>query len=146
MTWRQVSRTSVSGSPAPTPVKFPPIWPVIWGAVTCWLGTPSVASCLARPMKRLQPRLNRFCKRSEEHTSELQSRPHLVCRLLLEKKKGTESVLGGVDLDPAIPVVPGPHVPKPVVEGIEASAHDDVATGPRYPRLVKSGEQRSHVH
>src|SRR5436305_14917378 len=25
--------------------------------------------------------------RSEEHTSELQSRPHLVCRLLLEKKK-----------------------------------------------------------
>src|SRR5436305_9162736 len=29
--------------------------------------------------------LDRF--RSEEHTSELQSRPHLVCRLLLEKKK-----------------------------------------------------------
>src|SRR3989442_1878016 len=29
--------------------------------------------------------------RSEEHTSELQSRPHLVCRLLLEKKKkGTD--------------------------------------------------------
>src|SRR5690554_7343295 len=28
-----------------------------------------------------------FLPRSEEHTSELQSRPHLVCRLLLEKKK-----------------------------------------------------------
>src|SRR5690625_5844111 len=28
--------------------------------------------------------------RSEEHTSELQSRGHLVCRLLLEKKKTTE--------------------------------------------------------
>src|SRR5690554_7302097 len=28
-------------------------------------------------------------KRSEEHTSELQSRPHLVCRLLLEKKNNT---------------------------------------------------------
>src|SRR5690554_5611278 len=28
-----------------------------------------------------------FTMRSEEHTSELQSRPHLVCRLLLEKKK-----------------------------------------------------------
>src|SRR5690554_7622378 len=28
-----------------------------------------------------------FGVRSEEHTSELQSRPHLVCRLLLEKKK-----------------------------------------------------------
>src|SRR3989442_9120360 len=27
--------------------------------------------------------------RSEEHTSELQSRPHLVCRLLLEKKTNT---------------------------------------------------------
>src|SRR3989442_10390362 len=30
--------------------------------------------------------------RSEEHTSELQSRPHLVCRLLLEKKKITDYV------------------------------------------------------
>ena len=30
--------------------------------------------------------------RSEEHTSELQSRPHLVCRLLLEKKKATEDL------------------------------------------------------
>src|SRR5690554_7701243 len=30
-------------------------------------------------------------KRSEEHTSELQSRPHLVCRLLLEKKKKNNS-------------------------------------------------------
>src|SRR2546422_1843342 len=28
-----------------------------------------------------------FAERSEEHTSELQSRLHLVCRLLLEKKK-----------------------------------------------------------
>src|SRR2546422_2081691 len=30
-------------------------------------------------------------RRSEEHTSELQSRLHLVCRLLLEKKKTTNS-------------------------------------------------------
>src|SRR2546429_3122587 len=29
--------------------------------------------------------------RSEEHTSELQSRLHLVCRLLLEKKNNTQS-------------------------------------------------------
>src|SRR3712207_7429925 len=29
--------------------------------------------------------------RSEEHTSELQSRPYLVCRLLLEKKKSIHS-------------------------------------------------------
>src|SRR2546422_1111907 len=32
--------------------------------------------------------------RSEEHTSELQSRLHLVCRLLLEKKKNNKKVLG----------------------------------------------------
>src|SRR3989442_4978191 len=31
--------------------------------------------------------------RSEEHTSELQSRPHLVCRLLLEKKKQSDCTL-----------------------------------------------------
>src|SRR5258705_10126324 len=31
------------------------------------------------------------CGRSEEHTSELQSLRHLVCRLLLEKKRGTRS-------------------------------------------------------
>src|SRR2546429_2693692 len=33
------------------------------------------------------------CQRSEEHTSELQSRLHLVCRLLLEKKKNKSSQL-----------------------------------------------------
>src|SRR3989442_2299841 len=32
--------------------------------------------------------------RSEEHTSELQSRPHLVCRLLLEKKKKVHCIPG----------------------------------------------------
>src|SRR5690625_5614995 len=31
--------------------------------------------------------------RSEEHTSELQSRGHLVCRLLLEKQKGNRTVM-----------------------------------------------------
>src|SRR2546429_5645055 len=33
-----------------------------------------------------------FSSRSEEHTSELQSRLHLVCRLLLEKKKKAPSL------------------------------------------------------
>src|SRR5258708_12924870 len=33
---------------------------------------------------------SRAPKRSEEHTSELQSPDHIVCRLLLEKKKKTE--------------------------------------------------------
>src|SRR2546429_3783841 len=44
------------------------------------------AALEALPERRLQhpPRIP---ERSEEHTSELQSRLHLVCRLLLEKKK-----------------------------------------------------------
>src|SRR5258707_10795349 len=33
------------------------------------------------------------CKRSEEHTSELQSRQYLVCRLLLEKKKNITRII-----------------------------------------------------
>src|SRR5947209_14325242 len=35
----------------------------------------------------LSQKLGEECVRSEEHTSELQSRQYLVCRLLLEKKK-----------------------------------------------------------
>src|SRR5947209_12533899 len=35
--------------------------------------------------------------RSEEHTSELQSRQYLVCRLLLEKKKSRHDALSGHD-------------------------------------------------
>src|SRR5436305_12330831 len=33
-----------------------------------------------------------LARRSEEHTSELQSRPHVVCRLLLEKKKSLSAL------------------------------------------------------
>src|SRR3989449_3821110 len=43
-------------------------------------------------VRRALPRaLHRRAGRSEEHTSELQSRLHLVCRLLLEKKKKKDS-------------------------------------------------------
>src|SRR5690554_2555174 len=48
------------------------------------------AKCRSRKRSRTRSSSNkarRHCQRSEEHTSELQSRPHLVCRLLLEKKK-----------------------------------------------------------
>src|SRR5438105_12891828 len=38
-------------------------------------------------------------KRSEEHTSELQSRVDLVCRLLLEKKNGLPNEQQAVELD-----------------------------------------------
>src|SRR5690625_5534230 len=39
-----------------------------------------------------------FMVRSEEHTSELQSRGQVVCRLLLEKKKWGEQQRGSTDL------------------------------------------------
>src|SRR2546429_5169963 len=43
--------------------------------------------------------------RSEEHTSELQSRLHLVCRLLLEKKKTTnDAIRSSVDTSAIIPL------------------------------------------
>src|SRR5690554_7064505 len=53
----------------------------------------ALASCMLTIMGIKAKELNidisqsRAEVRSEEHTSELQSRPHLVCRLLLEKKK-----------------------------------------------------------
>src|SRR3989442_7153330 len=40
----------------------------------------------------MRPIFVEYPERSEEHTSELQSRPHLVCRLLLEKKKNDSSL------------------------------------------------------
>src|SRR5690606_41895164 len=54
-------------------VPLPAVAPL---AVVSFLGVPSPAVEAAPP-------------RSEEHTSELQSRENLVCRLLLEKKKTT---------------------------------------------------------
>src|SRR2546422_7463078 len=47
---------------------------------------PVSVSQIAPPRARSTARVRQSC-RSEEHTSELQSRLHLVCRLLLEKKK-----------------------------------------------------------
>src|SRR5687768_18259859 len=46
-----------------------------------------------------------FRGRSEEHTSELQSRLHLVCRLLLEKKKTTDLNLHFIDALLAMSVI-----------------------------------------
>src|SRR2546429_3861303 len=50
------------------------------------------------PARHLRFCGDQFKSRSEEHTSELQSRLHLVCRLLLEKKKIQEHVLDCMDL------------------------------------------------
>src|SRR5207253_9408097 len=52
--------------------------------------SPSCTACSARRSECPSVRLGE--KRSEEHTSELQSRGHLVCRLLLEKKKNYQKI------------------------------------------------------
>src|SRR3712207_7500880 len=51
------------------------------------LVTPKPYVAMQSMLNAMEPkRLHRYWKRSEEHTSELQSRQYLVCRLLLEKK------------------------------------------------------------
>src|SRR5206468_12544226 len=52
-------------------------------------GDAGVAALLTRPVRVMvnETKRRRRPPRSEEHTSELQSRSDLVCRLLLEKKK-----------------------------------------------------------
>src|SRR2546429_5088817 len=66
-------------------------------------GIPRSSPCRAAPRHSSRPpRAKRWkVPRSEEHTSELQSRLHLVCRLLLEKKNDIR--IHG--LDPTIDVV-----------------------------------------
>src|SRR2546422_6964812 len=68
-----IRRTHVSTSPDSLPARRAPL------------------SCRARRPSACAPARGRAGAqaRSEEHTSELQSRLHLVCRLLLEKKKNT---------------------------------------------------------
>src|SRR5690554_7470719 len=72
-----------------------------------------VDSCRLRLLVAINPNgtIHELRVRSEEHTSELQSRPHLVCRLLLEKKK-KHKPLAGVrhPLDP--PLLPRPGGPR----------------------------------
>src|SRR3989442_7754470 len=70
-----------------------PSRPLRWDVQTCFHGQrPPTARPwgLTAPSTKLGGEGGR--RRSEEHTSELQSRPHLVCRLLLEKKKDGHSV------------------------------------------------------
>src|SRR5690554_7781179 len=55
-----------------------------WSGLNGYLG---LQTSLSSTLRLLEER--KISLRSEEHTSELQSRPHLVCRLLLEKKKSS---------------------------------------------------------
>src|SRR5215813_1425198 len=52
-----------------------------------WRTSPAFLSPVSAMVELSRERTHAAAARSEEHTSELQSRPHLVCRLLLEKKK-----------------------------------------------------------
>src|SRR5690554_7187060 len=54
---------------------------------TNWHLSPMVLFNNTQPSQSPSSQPSSMLSRSEEHTSELQSRPHLVCRLLLEKKK-----------------------------------------------------------
>src|SRR2546422_3210194 len=56
------------------------------GAACCTGAPTSTPTACGSASTWVRPRWGAAC-RSEEHTSELQSRLHLVCRLLLEKKK-----------------------------------------------------------
>src|SRR2546422_8137022 len=78
------ARAWASGSACTrTPAKSSPNALSIW-ARTAWSN--------AWPCPRARSIAASTCDgRSEEHTSELQSRLHLVCRLLLEKKKKTKN-------------------------------------------------------
>src|SRR5947209_14217593 len=53
---------------------------------------PAIATITVRPEMSTERPEVAAAARSEEHTSELQSRQYLVCRLLLEKKKKTKQI------------------------------------------------------
>src|SRR2546422_4272654 len=66
--------------------------PTAWviSAVIVWLGRVLRSVQESPPSSETKMGAVALAERSEEHTSELQSRLHLVCRLLLEKKKQRE--------------------------------------------------------
>src|SRR5437660_1737345 len=57
------------------------------------MGMRPMRSCAGNSPRRSWPRACARASRSEEHTSELQSRGHLVCRLLLETRRSPRSTL-----------------------------------------------------
>src|SRR3989442_7630891 len=78
---------SPPGIPTKQPRREPPQCPPRRLATRC--GFPPPDKIVHLPPFLFSSLESRIEWRSEEHTSELQSRPHLVCRLLLEKKKKT---------------------------------------------------------
>src|SRR5690348_17647394 len=76
-------RSSVLGGlhPLPTSVQDPPV--ATAASLSC---CPCSAPCICQERSAGRDAYGHGERRSEEHTSELQSPVHLVCRLLLEKK------------------------------------------------------------
>src|SRR2546422_8324616 len=72
---QRLVRSTVRTDPRPCRIELEP-W--LWSFSSLW-------ARMSRPGKFFS--IHWRNRRSEEHTSELQSRLHLVCRLLLEKKK-----------------------------------------------------------
>src|SRR5207247_6285503 len=70
-----------------------PLFPYIWNEIKFQIAYQSDLKFVSETMQRVveeeigKEMIERISVRSEEHTSELQSRVDLVCRLLLEKKK-----------------------------------------------------------
>src|SRR3712207_7744365 len=73
----------------------PPPWPPRLPRTFATSSSRPAAPPDPRDLLRVRPwqTLRDLARRSEEHTSELQSRQYLVCRLLLEKKKKIELYL-----------------------------------------------------
>src|SRR2546429_7127318 len=71
-----------------------------FGCAPCHFLVLSMGGFLGWRLAAMHPELLRslILLRSEEHTSELQSRLHLVCRLLLEKKKKTHECVHHISL------------------------------------------------
>src|SRR3712207_7636368 len=71
------------------------------GMFPCFFG-----GSVSRLVRSARSAFTTWLRRSEEHTSELQSRQYLVCRLLLEKKKKTNlpSAIYTVSMTPTITV------------------------------------------
>src|SRR5690348_17598373 len=78
-------RSGSFGSESEAPAALPRFAKVVGRKPSLWWKTADTAAT-----KRSRPGARPSPGRSEEHTSELQSPVHLVCRLLLEKKKKIE--------------------------------------------------------
>src|SRR3989449_2636358 len=80
-------QTPAAQTPAPAaPAGATPVWTARFSGDVRWQQVTPAGALLVSTDNVLAA-----VDRSEEHTSELQSRLHLVCRLLLEKKKKNKS-------------------------------------------------------